>query len=162
MRHYFLTAFFMGFSLFARAQQPTMPTPFGESSKSDKDSPEAKLKRMWETKVKEEWEAIKNKDKKTYGDLLADDYEGVEVDGKGERNKSQVIAALDYQDTFNYTPWGLKVVAIAPDASFVIYEVTLQYSPRSQIRYSRFYVSELWMKRAGRWKEVHYQETHVK
>jgi hypothetical protein len=24
------------------------------------------------------------------------------------------------------------------------------------------YISELWMKRAGEWKEVHYQETNVK
>jgi hypothetical protein len=24
------------------------------------------------------------------------------------------------------------------------------------------YITELWVKRAGQWKELHYQETHVK
>jgi len=33
--------------------------------------------------------AIKNKDKKAYGDLLADDYQGVEVDGRANALKSK-------------------------------------------------------------------------
>jgi hypothetical protein len=30
------------------------------------------------------------------------------------------------------------------------------------VRYSRVYISELWVKRGGEWKDLHYQETHVK
>jgi len=51
-------------------------------------------------------EALKNKDKKTYADLLADDYQGVEVDGKGERTKLQALNELADQNVFNYTIWG--------------------------------------------------------
>lgn len=142
-------------------QQPQMPAAFGER-KSGISPEEAKLRDMWEAKIKSEWEAIKNKDKKAYGDLLADDYQGVEVDGKGERNKLQAINELLEGNIFTYTLWGLKLIPAGPDATLVIYEVTMQFPPKSQVRYSRVYIGELWIKRAGEWKEVHYQETHVK
>ena len=117
---------------------------------------------MFEAKVKAEWEAIKNKDKKAYADLLADDYQGVEVDGKGERTKIQVLNELAEGNISNYTLWGFKLIPLGSDAAFVIYEVTVQFPPRSVVRYSRVYIGELWVKRAGQWKELHYQETHVK
>jgi Domain of unknown function (DUF4440) len=120
------------------------------------------LNQMFEAKVKAEWEAMKNKDKKAYGELLADDYQGVAVDGRGERNKIQSINDLAEQFAFTYTLERLKVIPLGQDAAFVIYEVTMQYPPRAQLRYSRLYIGELWVKRAGEWKELHYQETHVK
>jgi hypothetical protein len=94
--------------------------------------------------------------------LLADDYEGVEVDGGGERTKLQALSELAGTNVFNYSLWGLKVIPAGSDAALVIYESTMQFPPKSAIRYSRVYISELWLKRAGQWKEVHYQETHVK
>ena len=120
------------------------------------------LKDMFEPKIKAEWEAIKNKDKKAYGDLLADEYQGVEVDGQGERNKLQAVNELAAGNVFNYTLWGLKVTSLGPDATFLVYEVTMEFPPRSQVHYSRVYIGELWVKRGGQWKELHYQETHVK
>lgn len=117
---------------------------------------------MFEAKIKSEWEALKNKDKKAYAELLADDYQGVEVDGQGERTKIQSLNELPDENVFNYTLWGFKLIPLGPDATFVIYEVTLQFPPRSQVRFSRLYITELWIKRDGRWQELHYQETHVK
>jgi hypothetical protein len=145
----------------ALAQQPTMPTKFGERQPSA-SSADAKLKDMFESKIQVEWEALKNKDKKAYGELLADDYQGVEVDGKGERTKIQTLNELPEGNVANYTLWGLSVIPVGQDAALVTYEVTMQFPPKSAIRLSRVYISELWMKRAGQWKEVHYQETHVK
>ena len=149
------------------AQQPTMPTPFGEGAQSATGSPDSKLpeskqKDMFQSKIKAEWEAIKNKDKKAYADLLADDYQGVEVDGRGERNRIQAINELVETNVFNYTLWGFKFIPAGPDAALVIYEVTMQFPPKSQIGYSRVYISELWIRNAGQWKISHYQETHVK
>lgn len=123
---------------------------------------EAKLATMLESKVQTEWEALKNKEKKTYGALLADDYEGVEVDGRGERTKTQAINEVADGNVYNYTLWGFKLIPLGADAAFLIYEVTLTFPPRSAVRYSRVYISELWVKRSGEWKELHYQETHVK
>jgi len=117
---------------------------------------------MFEAKIKAEWEALKNKDKNAYAELLADDYQGVEVDGKGERNKIQALSELAETNVFTYTPWGFKLIPLGPDAAFVIYESTMQFPPRSQLRLSRVYITELWVKRAGQWKELHNQETHIK
>jgi hypothetical protein len=143
---------------FAFSQQPPMSTKTGGSEQTG----DSALKQMFEAKIKAEWEALKNKDKKAYGELLADDYQGVEVDGRGERNKIQAINELTDQNVFNYTLWGLKVIPLGTDSAFVIYEVTMQFPPSAQIRYSRVYIGELWVKRGGDWKELHYQETHVK
>ena len=123
---------------------------------------DSKLSDMFQAKVKAEWEAIRKKDKKAYGELLADDYEGVEVDGKGERTKAQAVAEMAGSNVANYSLWGFKLIPAGEDGALVIYEVTMEFPPRAQFRYSRVYVSELWEKRKGEWKEVHYQETHVK
>lgn len=146
------------------AQQPTMPTAFGGERPTGNPAADAKLKekQAWEARVKTEWEALKNKDKKAYAEVLDDDYEGVEVDGKGERTKIQTLNELATGNVANYTLWGLSVTPVGQDAALVTYEVTMQFPPKSAIRLSRVYISELWMKRAGQWKEVHYQETHVK
>jgi hypothetical protein len=150
----------------ALAQKPAMPPKSGESQQSSSVSAgsglKEGLKEMFESKIKAEWEALKNKDKKGYAELLADDYEGVEVDGRGERNKIQALNELADENVYNYTLWGFKLIPLGPDAALVIYEVTMQFPPKAQVRYSRVYISELWVKRAGQWKELHYQETHVK
>jgi len=143
------------------AQPPTTPVKDPAATQSTV-SPDSDLKNMFEAKIRVEWEALKNKDKKTYADLLADDYQGVEIDGQGERTKLQAVNELADGNVFNYTIWGLKLIPLGPDAAFVIYESTMQFPPKSQVRYSRVYVSELWVKRNGEWKELHYQETHVK
>ncbi|MGA8619481.1 MAG: nuclear transport factor 2 family protein [Candidatus Sulfotelmatobacter sp.] len=162
MRVCFIFVCVMGLAVEALTQQPTMPTTFGEGGPSGAISDESKPKEMFEAKIKVEWEALKNKDKRAYGDLLADDYQGVEVDGRGERNKVQALTELVETNAFNYTLWGFKLIPLGPEAALAIYEVTMQFPPKSQVRYSRVYISELWVKRAGQWKEVHYQETHVK
>jgi hypothetical protein len=144
----------------APGQQPAPKT--GESRQSDSASSGSRLKEMFESKIKIEWDALKNKDKKAYAELLADDYQGVEVDGRGERNKIQAINELVDTNIYNYTMWGFKFTPLGPDAALVIYEITEQFPPKAQVRYSRVYISEIWVKRAGQWKELHYQETHVK
>jgi len=146
----------------AAAEQPLMPTAFGTGRRPGEGSADFKLREMWESKIKAEWEAIKNKDKKAYAELLADDYQGVEIDAKGERNKMQALNELATTNVFKFTLWGLKAIPLGSDAAFVIYESTMQFPLKAQVRYSRVYITELWVKRAGEWKELHYQETHVK
>ena len=160
MRNCFVL-FIAGLTALASAQIPSAPTPFPETKQSTTSSDDS-LKQMFELKVKAEWEAIKNKDNKAYADLLADDYQGVEVDGKGERTKTQALNELEEGNISNYTLWGFKLIPLGADSAFVIYEVTLQFPPRSAIHYSRVYIGEVWVKRGGQWKELHYQETHVK
>jgi hypothetical protein len=171
MRKCFIFAFIAGLTAMVAAQeaqpstQPTMPTAFGQEKKSGNAGADA-LRDMFEAKIKAEWEAIRNRDKKAYGELLADDYQGVEIDGKGERPKEHALRELDTQNVFSYTLWGFNIIPLgpegAPDAALVTYESTMQFPPKSVVRFSRVYVSELWLKRKVEWKLVHYQETHVK
>ena len=161
MRNLFVL-FIAGLTALASAQIPEAPAQFPETKQSNTASPDIRLKEMFEGKVKAEWEAIKNKDKKAYADLLADDYQGVEVDGKGERTKIQALNELGEGNVAKYTLWGFKLIPLSADAAFVIYEVTEQFPPKSVVRYSRVYIGEVWVKRGEQWKELHYQETHVK
>ena len=161
MRNLFVM-FIVGVTALASAQIPSAPTQFPETKQSSTASSDSALREMFEAKIKAEWEAIKNKDKKAYADLLADEYQGVEVDGKGERTKIQALNELAEGNISNYTLWGFKLIPLSADVAFVIYEVTEQFPPKSAVHYSRVYIGELWVKRAGQWKELHYQETHVK
>jgi hypothetical protein len=144
----------------ALSQQPATSSKSAEDKQTSAAA--SALKDMFEAKIKVEWEALKNKDKKAYGELLADEYQGVEGDGRGERNKIQAINEVPETNVYNYTLWGLKVIPVGADAAFVIYESTMQFPPKALVRYSRVYISELWVKREGVWKILHYQETHVK
>ena len=162
MRVRVVLACIAGLTFVALAQQPTIPSKPDENRQLGSVSDDKVLKDLFESKIKAEWEALKNKDKKAYGELLADDYQGVEVDGQGERTKLQAINELADTNVFNYTLWGYKLIPLGPDAAFVIYESTIQFPPKSAIRFFRVYITELWVKRAGQWKELHYQETHVK
>jgi len=162
MRDYFVFVCIAWLTSLALAQKPAMPVKTGETRPSASVSADSGLKDMFEAKIKVEWEALKKKDKKGYAELLAEDYQGVEIDGRGERNKIQAANELAETNVFNYTLWGYKLIPLGPDAALVIYEVTMQFPPTAQVRYSRVYISEVWVKRAGQWKELHYQETHVK
>lgn len=142
------------------SQQP--PAAANSGDKDHATAADSALKDMFEAKIKAEWEAIKNKDKKAYGEFLAEDYEGVELDGQGERTKIQALNELADSNVANYTLWGFKLIPLGADAAFAIYEVTIQFPPKSVVRFSRVYVGELWVKRSGQWKVLHYQETHVK
>jgi len=162
MRDCLVLACIAGLAALAFAQEPAMRTKSVEGPQFGSVSADSGLKDMFQAKIKAEWEAIKNKDKKAYAELLADDYQGVEVDSKGERTKAQALNELAEGNVSTYTLWGYKLIPLGPDAAFVIYEVTLQFPPKSAVRFSRVYITELWVKRAGQWKELHYQETHVK
>jgi hypothetical protein len=162
MHSRFVYACVAGLTSFVCAQQPaTSPKPT-DSRPSSNTSTELNLKDFFQSKIKAEWDALKNKDRKAYGALLADDYQGVEVDNRGERNKIQAVNEMAETNVFDYTMFGYKLIPLGPDAAFVIYEVTMQFPPKSVVRFSRVYITELWVKRGGEWKELHYQETHIK
>lgn len=141
---------------------PQQPAAAPISGDKDHPATDSTMTDVFEAKIKAEWEAIKNKDKKAYGELLADDYEGVELDGQGERTKLQAVNELADSNVANYNLFGYKLIPLGSDAAFAIYEVNIQFPPRSVIRFSRVYITELWVKQAGQWKILHYQETHVK
>jgi hypothetical protein len=120
------------------------------------------LTNLLDAKVKAEWEAFKKKDKKAYGDLLADDYVAIEADGDGERTKGRMLREIEHNMMTDYTLSFLKVTPLCPDVAFVRYEVFFRFPPKSAVPFEKALIGELWVKRDGQWKALHYQETRVK
>jgi hypothetical protein len=158
MRNYFAwtcAAVVLGCSVFG--QQPQ-----GGTSQSSKPTAETDLTNLLDANIKAEWQAIKTKDQKAYGDLLVDDYVAVEADGGGERYKWKALSELQQSVVTDYTLSFLKVAPLCPDAAFVRYEVFIRFPLKSVVRFEKVLVGEIWVKRDGRWKALHYQETRVK
>ena len=131
-------------------------------------SPPAKLfapdefTNLLDAKIKAEWQAIKGKDQKAYGDLLADEFVGVEADGNGERYKWKALSELQQSAVNDFTLSFLKVTSLCADVAFARYEVFIKFPPNSTVRFEKLLVGEVWVKREGQWKALHYQETRVK
>lgn len=154
MRNYFASAcaaFMLGGLVFGQQPQNTAP----RSSAAD-------LTDLLDAKIKAEWQAIKSRDQKAYGDLLTDDFVGVEADGNGERYKWKALSELQQSVVSDFTLSFLKVTSLCPDAAFARYEVFIKFPANSTVRFEKLLVGEVWVKRDGQWKARHYQETRVK
>jgi hypothetical protein len=145
----------------AALSQQTTPNA-AASRQSATQSDQAKLAVMLESKVRAEWEAFKNKDKKAYGGLLAEDFVAVETDGEGARNKTHTMNEADRSPLRNYTLHNFKLITAGPTAAVVTYELTMEFPPKSTTRFLRVWASELWLNREGQWQARYYQETRVK
>jgi len=132
------------------------------SAANQKPSSEAELTNLFDAKIKAEWEAIKKKDQKAYGELLTEEFVGVEADGGGERFKWKALRELQDSVVTDYALSFLKVTPLCTEAAFVRYEVLITFPPKSVVRFEKILVGEVWVKRAGQWKELHYQETRAK
>jgi hypothetical protein len=120
------------------------------------------LTNLLDAKIKAEWQAIKNKDRKAYGDLLTEEYVAVEADGGGERYKWKAQSELEDSAVNDFTLSFLKVTPLCTDAAFARYEVFIKFPPKAAVRFEKILVGEIWVKREGQWKALHYQETRVK
>jgi ketosteroid isomerase-like protein len=146
----------------ALAQQSPAGGKASESKQSSPASTQPDVKDVLESKVKAEWDAFKNRDKKAYGDLLSDDFVAVEDDGDGARNKIQAMNEVPASNIRNYTLAFFKFIPLAPEAAYVTYEITMEFPLKAAARYKRVLITEIWIKRDGQWRARHYQETRVK
>jgi hypothetical protein len=137
---------------------PKAPKPAASASTAGP----ADLAHQLESKVRAEWDAFKNKDKKAYGDLLAEDFVAIETDGEGARNKIHAVNEIDKSALRNYTLFGFQVISSDPHVGLVTYEVSMQFPPQSTMRFLRVWVGELWVSHHGEWKARYHQETRVK
>jgi hypothetical protein len=113
-------------------------------------------------RVELEWAAFKGKDEKAYGELLTEDYLGVEVDGEGTRNREQAIQEIRRSAVTDCTLSRFAARSLAQDVAMATYEAFLQFAPSAGSRYLRIYVTEIWVRKGAEWKALHYQETRVR
>jgi uncharacterized protein (TIGR02246 family) len=135
-------------------QRAGTPAPSGAA--------QATLSGVMEANVKAEWDAFQNKDKKAYAELLAEDFVAIEDDGEGMRKKRTAVEEVDRSVISKYYLFGLNVLPLGPDTALVTYEITMEFPAKAQVRFKRVLVSELWLKREGKWKMRYYQETRVR
>lgn len=157
MQNYFAlrcAAFVLGWLVFGPQQ--------GATRQAAKPSDPTELTNLMDARIKAEWEAIKKKDGKAYGELLTDEFVAVEADGGGERYKWKAVSELQQSSVTDYTLSFLKVTPLCSDAAAVRYEVFVRFPPKSAVPFEKILVGEIWVKRQGQWKEQHYQETRVK
>jgi len=117
---------------------------------------------LLESKIRASWEAFKNRDKRAYGEFLADDFMAVEEDGQGERTKTVVLREVGESVVHNYHVQLFRVDPISPDAKLVTYENVIEFPRGSVSRFDKIFISEIWVKRNGHWKSWRYQATKVK
>ena len=146
----------------AWAQQATQPGKAQEGNPPSRPTANQALKDALEPKVKAEWDALKNKDKKTFASLLTDDFEAVEDDGDGARNKIHAANEAEHSNIHDYSMAFFNPIPLSPNAAFVTYEVTMVFPPKATMRYRRIFITEIWIKQGQEWKMRHYQETRVK
>lgn len=140
---------------FAFGQKPQQPA-------TAKNAATQELTNLLDSKIKAEWQAIKSKDQKALGDLLTEEYVGVEADGGGERYKWKALSELQQSAVSDFTLSFLKVTPLCADTAFARYEVFVKFPPKSALPFEKILVGEIWVKREGQWKALHYQETRVK
>jgi hypothetical protein len=148
-------ALVLGSLLFGQKPQETASQPAKLAASSE-------LTNLLDARIKAEWQAIKDKDQKAYGDLLTEEYVAVEADGGGERYKWKALSELQESAVTDFTLSFLKVTPLCPDAAFARYEVFIKFPPKATVRFEKILVGEIWVKREGQWKALHYQETRVK
>jgi hypothetical protein len=142
---------------FAFAQEPQ-----GTEKPSAKPAGSQELTNMLDGRIKAEWQAIKDKDQKALGDLLTEEYVGVEADAQGERYKWKALSELQQSNVADFTLSFLKVTPLCADVVFARYEVFIKFPVKSGVPFEKVLVGEIWVKREGQWKSMHYQETRVK
>jgi hypothetical protein len=146
----------------ASAQQPGTPGKAAESKPAGSAAPQKGLDALLEAKIRASWAAFKNRDKKAYGEFLADDYQAVEADGEGARNKMHMLRESESSMMTEYALSFFKVTPLGPEAAFVRYEAFFRFPANSAVKFEKVYIGEVWAKRDGQWKSLHYQETRVK
>jgi hypothetical protein len=142
---------------FAFGQKPQQP-----ATEAAKNAATEELTNLLDSKIKAEWQAIKSKDQKALGDLLTEEYVGVEADGGGERYKWKALSELQQSAVSDFALSFLKVTPLCTDTAFARYEVFVKFPPKSTLPFEKILVGEIWVKREGQWKALHYQETRVK
>ena len=112
-------------------------------------------------KEKEVWEALKQKDKAAATRLLADDFVGMYA--SGFYTKSEWLKQIGEQYTISaYTIDDVKLLRASPTTVLLLYRSTCKGTGEwAEICARVEYISDLWVKRNGRWTAMFSQETQA-
>jgi hypothetical protein len=143
-------------------QQPPAGNPPPPTNLNSNTAAKAELSDLLQANIRGMWAAFRDRKKQAYADYMWDDYEAVEEDAQGERNKLRVLREVDDNNVADYKLQAFQVDSLGPDAALITYENFIQFPPKSVVRFEKIFISEIWLRRHGQWKAWRYQATRVK
>jgi len=117
---------------------------------------------MLEAKVRQGWNDWQNKNEKGYASILAPDATAVEVDGRGIRDVKTELADMKAMDMTKHSLSDFKFRPLGSNAELVTYNAVADVVLGGQSMHAGLACVEIWVKRNGGWKLLHYQETETK
>jgi ketosteroid isomerase-like protein len=146
-------ASFLG--LMAFSQQKT-----GQGAEAPSGSP---VRSIVESKIREAWLDFKEKKADAYAALLDDDFTAVEIDGQGPHDKNASVREVTAGTLNSYSLNDLKVIALGANSALATYTANTDGTmPDGKIVHGTVAVTEVWVRRAGNWKNLRYHESELK
>ena len=115
-----------------------------------------------EIKIRQAWQAWKDKKKDAFAAILTDEVIEVEADGKGPRGKQATLADLQSMNMQNFTLGDFKFTPLGDTAALETYKAVVDLTAEGKQMHFTLAVAEVWVKRGNDWKLLHYQETEMK
>ncbi len=142
------------FALMALSQQKT-----GQGAEGASDS---QTRSVVESKIREAWQDFKEKKADAYAALLDNGFTEVEIDGKGPHDKKASVAEVTAGTLNSYSLNDLKVIALGADSALATYTATTDGTmPDGKKVHGTVVVTEVWVRRAGKWKNLRYHESEL-
>lgn len=106
------------------------------------------------------WEATKNRDFATLRKLCAEDYVAILSDGS-RLTLAEICLVLPFVEIKRYTLSDVRLVALGPDGAILTYQVDSAGTILGESFEERTRHSSTWVRRAGEWRNIFYQETLI-
>jgi ketosteroid isomerase-like protein len=112
------------------------------------------------SKERQELDALKGGDRKTFADLISDD--AVFVDPRGPATKDEVVKSTAELKLHEYSMEDVRFLPISGTAGLICYKLTEKATSHGRDMAGQVYVSATWTKRNDQWVCIFSQETPVK
>ena len=110
--------------------------------------------------IEKAWVDFEKKDAAAVSSIVSDELIEIWADGTGAHDKTSTLAGMQTMNIEKYALSDFKFTPLGEKAELVDYRANVKFKGTAQ-EY-KLAVSEVWQKRGGEWKLVHYQETEVK
>ena len=105
------------------------------------------------------WETLKQKNYSAYGELLADNYAG--IDNTGISNRAELLKALPELHLKAYSIEDVKVMSVASGVALITYKVKLDGSYQGKELKRPIYAASVWVRHGSKWLQTFNQETEA-
>jgi hypothetical protein len=117
------------------------------------------LEKTISEREKASWETLKQKNYSAFGELLAEDFVG--IDNTGISNRAELLKALPDLHLKAYSMEDVKVMSVASGVALITYKIKLDGSYQGKELKRPIYAASVWVKRSSEWLQTFNQETEA-